>query len=829
MNTSASVSAAAVLSDKFVPDSSTIAGDVGNTVGAVASRSANFASSSSLVDILNVGVTNIAANRGEMLRGMPVTEDGVAVRAGPSNFLSAAALSGGWALTGVVGLSIYIVGNVYVTLHQRLEAHHNAVVSLYKCYGMLLRIENFLKAAELYCKTYDFQIDSLEIQDDLVNVFRVLDEITTQDDIRKVYTNVQEGRTFTLDSAGPNHDQVIASPTQGSPFKSFFTNRLGAIWNSTGAVIHKLMTNVTDWCNRFNGIMIEINMHFTLLTSEFFMLANIRQMQSSTEKNQRFASTMMNERVIGDQQNPLWCIKLQIMLAPFLRVRNILFSCALSTNTELCRLNANKEMQDIDKANGWNGKAIMAYFKRLFRMYTVEEAKTIKIDLFLTILKNATADVNANCYFRDLPPTDHIRIVVNELSALLENPNISRNHDLFMKVINLLDEIYKIVLACGRTNPVSGFIDLTKSSQFHSDHFAVSRMLYKERVLNLEAAAAIQLSPFSYANQQGRFSTINDIGRFVTDKCEVIRLNPPTVDERSHDVAVHATESEPEIATRLVAMNRPSITTDPAAAAAGAAAAAHAAATAIPQLIRVQLGYNTLYKFVMDFDPGTTKVKNILEMRGKWLAGCILLIERVEIGAVILSQRDIKSICVKCKTLIEMIATHDSRSGSFNQISVLFINASIPIIITKITNLSEGVKDPVTGRTAAAEAAAAAVAAASAAAAAAKSQKSVSIVKAAAVPQMTIPGLQSLQPTRPEPPLPRQEPELPQTLKQKIKSLKDSVFGNRDDEIGLLGAEGGRRNYLRKTRRMRHNRNHKCSKRLRAHHRLNRICTRRRR
>jgi hypothetical protein len=295
----------AVLSDSYVPDSATVLGDVAGVVGAVGSRSANFASSMSLADMLNVGVTAIAANRGDHLMGMPATSAGVAIKAEPSNFLSAAALSGGWALTGVVGLSIYIIGNVYVTLHKRLEAHHNAVVSLYKCYGMLLRIENFLKAAEIYCRTYNFQIDSLEIQDDLMNVFRVLDEITTQDDIRKVYSNVQEGRTFTLDSAGPNHDQVIASPTQGSPFKSFFTNRGRAIWNSTGAVLHKLVTNVTEWCNRFNAVMIEINMHFTLLTSEFFMLANIHQMKSPTEKNQEFASMMMDAHVINDKQHSL--------------------------------------------------------------------------------------------------------------------------------------------------------------------------------------------------------------------------------------------------------------------------------------------------------------------------------------------------------------------------------------------------------------------------------------------------------------------------------------------------------------------------------------------
>ena len=96
----------AVLSDRYVPDSSTNLGNIAGVVGAVGSRSANFASSMSLADMLNVGVTAIAANRGDHLMGMPATAAGVAIKSDPSNFLSAAALSGGWALTGVVGLSI---------------------------------------------------------------------------------------------------------------------------------------------------------------------------------------------------------------------------------------------------------------------------------------------------------------------------------------------------------------------------------------------------------------------------------------------------------------------------------------------------------------------------------------------------------------------------------------------------------------------------------------------------------------------------------------------------------------------------------------------------
>jgi hypothetical protein len=816
-----------VLSDKYVPDSSTLAGDIVGAVGIVGARSANFASSMSLADIVNVGVTAIAAHRGDHLMGMPVTPAGVAIQAAPSNFLSAAALSGGWALTGVVGLSIYIIGNLYVTLHRRLEAHHNAVVSLYKCYGMLLRIENFLKAAEVYCKTYDFQIDSIEIQDDLLNVFRILDEITTQDDIRKVYTNVKEGRTFTLNSAGPNHDQVIASPTQGSPFKSFFTNRGRAIWNSTGAVIHKLMTNVTEWYNRFNGIMIELNMHFTLLTSEFFMLANIYQMRSPRDKNEGFAHMMMNEVTIGDKQNPLWCIKVQIMLAPFLRVRNILFSCALSTNTELCRLTANKEMQAIDEANGWTRKALGAYFKRLFRLYTIEEAKTIDIDLFLNILRNAVKDVENNCYFRSLDSTEVTRTIVHDISTLLANPNISKDHALFMKVLNRLDEIYKIVLACGRTNQ-NNFMDLTR--QFHSDHFTNSRMHYTEteHALTLEAMAHIQLRDFSYT--EDLFSNIDEVGRIVTGMCEAISSNASALDKRSYDVGAHSTESESTIANRLRKMNRPVITTN-AAAAAIAAAAADAAVGYIPVLMNFQMAYNALYKFVMEFDP-KSKEKSILEKRGRWLAGCILLIERANVGAVVLSKKDITTICEKCKALIAIIKTHDP-TRSLNQIVLLF-DRDIPNSIRQMVDISIGVKGADSESVASGEANMSPQQVSIADAARAVQQQQQPLLQPSQVSQLQLPQLPPPQLQQPQPP--------PSGIRKRLTAFGKTIkaqFGRKSPEgaslLGHADADAGGGRNLQKTRRMRHNRNHKCSKRLRAHCRLNRnrnrsrIYTRRRR
>ena len=135
-----------------------VAGDVLHGAKISVSGSANFISAMTMSDLFNAAVTAIAHNRGagHALPGMPTTDGITDVQGG--DFFSSAIVAGGvagaWGIAGMVGLSIFIIGNIYTTLHKRLNAHHNAVIMIHKCYGILLRIENFLKVAQKYCNEY---------------------------------------------------------------------------------------------------------------------------------------------------------------------------------------------------------------------------------------------------------------------------------------------------------------------------------------------------------------------------------------------------------------------------------------------------------------------------------------------------------------------------------------------------------------------------------------------------------------------------------------------------------------------------------------------------
>jgi hypothetical protein len=130
-----------------------VAGEVLYGAKISVSGSANFIKSMTMSDLFNATVTTIAHNRGagHALPGMPSTDGITDVQGG--DFFSSAVVAGGvagaWGITGIVGLSIFIIGNIYMAMHKRLNAHHDAVITTYKCYGVLLRIENFLKVAQI--------------------------------------------------------------------------------------------------------------------------------------------------------------------------------------------------------------------------------------------------------------------------------------------------------------------------------------------------------------------------------------------------------------------------------------------------------------------------------------------------------------------------------------------------------------------------------------------------------------------------------------------------------------------------------------------------------
>ena len=677
------------VTQNYTPSKIDAIGEAVHGFGAVTSTTLGAAKTLLFVDLFNVVATDTANQYHRILPGMATDDiavidavtgitsykpDNTSVAKG-SNVISAAIVHKGQALTGLVGMSIFIIGNIYVTAHARLNAHHNVVVSLYKCYSMLLRIENFLKAANLYCAKYKFQIDSLEIHEDLKNIFKLLDEVTTQDDVTAVYANLLKGQTFKLEQP-ISQDVIVPVPEVNNTLKLMFMSALrktkkgfgkgataiGKGVSATSAVIHKLMTNTTEWSNKFNSVMIEINMHFTLLVSEFFMLVNIYQLKAGSEINNKFADELMMP-----ENNPISCIKLQIMLAPLLRARIILFSCALSTNTNLCHSSVNEEMKQIDSTNGVSWKAFTAFLKKMRRMYTTDDAKKINVDAFIEIIKTAVSDIETSVYYKELPRVHIVVEIIVEIKGLLDG--IDKSHETFIKLVEGLNKIYRVVLACGRLE--DGHLNV---GAFHSAHYTTASELLPNTKKSIAPVHALQTAIFTkdIRDYMGHTITDDTIEEFMNLLCQ--RARSAMMSDDSYNVSTCSNETLHDIETRLYnTYDRVDNTYY------------RYAYT----LAATQDAYNRLYNFIMT--PLTRPLHSFgrsIEARGRYLAGCMVLMERIGVNAITVPRHIIYQICERYK---EFMNTH-STDRLITQIKGVADKKTIIETIDYILNLRETAK-----------------------------------------------------------------------------------------------------------------------------------------
>jgi len=628
MNAMQSVQSSGLVSNIEPRDSAAVAGDVYRLATSGVSGSAEFIQAMTMSDLFNAAVTTIAHNRGvdHALPGMPTTDGITDIQGG--DFFSSAVVEGGiagaWGIAGMVGLSIFILGNIYVTLHQRLSAHHNAVIMLHKCYGVLLRIENFLSAAQLYCEKYHFQIDSLEIQEDLTNIFKLLDEITIQADVVKVYENVIRGKTFRLETVDGTVIPVPEENTRGGLKLS-----LGA---RMAAGIRRVTVDINGWCNRFNSIMIEMNTHFTLLVSEFFMLSNLHQLSTDTNDNRQFAQNLLLPSV----RNPVWCIQLRIMLAPLLRARIILFSCALSTNTQLCRETINSEMQQLEKARGFS--RVKAYFERMYKLYKMGK-KQIGIKPFIDILSDAVKNVEESVYYKGLPR--EYQVVQAYVGQIKENLGQVRSrsgsgigrgvvgHENLANIVDMLDEIYNIVLSCGRLNDRGE----ATIQPFHAAlrTAAISILPKRKKILPVYE---LQTTAFKSQNID-----LDKLDELVSSLCSSAQQT--SVNDNSYDVVNHLDEDEGDISLRIqTAYNQKLITDD----GEKAVFARH-----VKGVAETQYQYNKLYTYVNKINPDVKKIDP--EKRGREIAACFLILDRIVVGAITIPPSLISEICTKLQNM----------------------------------------------------------------------------------------------------------------------------------------------------------------------------------
>ena len=633
-----------------------IAGDMLHGAKISVSGSANFISAMTMSDLFNAAVTTIAHNRGadHALPGVSTT-DGITDVQGGDFFSSAIIAGGAWGITGMVGLSIFIIGNIYMTLHKRLNAHHNAVITIHKCYGILLRIENFLKVAQKYCNEYNFQIDSLEIQEDLINIYKLLDEITTPDDVYDVYTNLIQGKTFRLETVNGN---VIPVPE----VKPAVLGRMKYFAN-TFAGIRRIIVNINNWTTKFNSIMIELNTHLTLLIGEFFMLSNLHQLTSDHQKNSKFAADLL----IPSENNPVWCIQLQIMLAPILRARIIVFSCALSTNTALCHQTINSEMQELDKASNLGIIArLKAYVEKMYRLYKTG-LKQIDIIPFINTIKNAVYDVEYGVHYSKLPQEyNMVKVCIQRIKENLKGGPLFITQENVTNIVDALDDIHRIVLECGRLNKDRHAL----IEPFHSVQRSIAGNILPKQFTHktIRTEYILQTKPFSYESQN--YSSVKAIKMILDNVCE--QATRESVDYSSYDVDSYYNETESQTAIRIKNSYPESSSEN---------------VEYMAILKSTQHQYNRLYAHVRDIDPNARGLSGIVVQRGRDLAACILLLERICVHAITIVPDIIRNICEKCNGLLDK----DFNVDQVKMLSIFDPDTEIHEVIGSVLDLSKPV------------------------------------------------------------------------------------------------------------------------------------------
>ena len=658
------------------------------------SGSLDFLSSMTMSDLFNAWVTSDANKNGVILPGMPLTKEGRTEIQNGDFIASAAAAGNALGVLTVVSLSIFFIGNLYVIVHKRLAAHHVAVVALHKCYRLLSRIEMFLKTTQLYCERYYFQIDSIEIEEDIMSIFKLIDTITNRADVRDVYNNITQGRTFKLETVNQavvpipvaadnpgmrerieNHIKNFGSKISmvGSKI-SMVGSKIKKAWNETTwegfkkgtretfEGIHRVTTNIAEWSIRFDSIMTELNSHFTLLISEFFMLLNLHQLQHNDKYNKDFAKFILTEM---KSNNPVLCIKLQIMLAPLLRARIVLVSCALSTNTPLCRETINAEMQELDKATGL-GSTINAYLKKISRLYKTG-AKTINVNLFIGMLRRAVNLVEASVYYKDI-----IRIsdfadlepVIHDIKrSLVESVDQGKIND----ILKNLEHINRIIMRCGDPNLLPFQMD--QRSEIDTtvpDESDISRV-YERQVFFYDR----DLSSGSDSSNMRTYSNL------LNELCEKLKQMKRPVDNLSYDVVSHFREPRAVTDRRVHEMY-------------------HGNDRMITEVGYTQSQYNELYKYVMDIDPSASKGRSISEFRGRGIAACIMLLVCIDVQAITVDGVIVDAICKKCESLIQSVKdpkrTATYAAMIFTTTAVSQSDKHISSVIERILNSQVGIR-----------------------------------------------------------------------------------------------------------------------------------------
>jgi len=304
----------------------------------------------------------------------------------------------------IVAAALFVTLKFYFTLRNNSYAYRNALVVIYEFYETLSRLNNILEYIEEVSKSLDppLKLDSAEIYQDIKYIFQVMDLITTSTMFKTININAAKGNRFLLPDETDETDEPLTIPKEpglGARIKSKLKG-----WSF----------NENDWMNKMNAAIVRFNTHIIMLLSEWKIIADLR-------------SPNVNQQILEERKKlkSLKCMIIRMILAPLIRVRNIMYACALSSQTDICLSNAN-----MDEPVKFEISKFKENMKRLWNK--IKDGGTADFKKILSILNLEIIEIKKNS---DYISTEYI------------DPNVKQLiEDLHIYVTDILKSVNGIIL-----------------------------------------------------------------------------------------------------------------------------------------------------------------------------------------------------------------------------------------------------------------------------------------------------------------------------------------------------------------------------------------------
>ena len=380
------------------------------------------------------------------------------------------------AIGSIISVSLVLVANFYLVLRRNNYRYRNAIVSVYEFYETLMRLGNMLRYLEDVSKTLEppLKLDSDEIYQDIKNIFQVLDLITTSSAFKSVNTGLATGTPF-------NVPQQAQQAQQAQSIADLFS----AMSRKAAGMVKGVTFNETEWLNKMNAAVARFNTHVIMLMSEWNIIASLRSKNTPDEQSERM------------QLPAFKCIIRHIVLAPIIRLRNIMYACALSTQSDLCQMHAKEDMVD---------NTIGSKIKRLWTKW-VKTGGSADFNKLLALLKNELETIVTNPDY-NITIEDHAKEHIRKLSdtviaTLSPTDNITEKQ--YTEIYEKVEHIYQYANACNTNGVVSKMSTITTNRRYIT---AAPGTAINTRVVGPDETKIIQDSILKYTEIHEKVTTV---------------------------------------------------------------------------------------------------------------------------------------------------------------------------------------------------------------------------------------------------------------------------------------------------------------------------------